>query len=419
MVSGSDPLILMKQSHPVRIGDRSGRPLCDSGVLPTMRRRDALLGLLAAQLRYLSGICGATFLSSGRGWALDTRQRTESCDPSAEGDRSLKATRRRRRIARGLEDGFGVQYWGATFNANELAAAPHGLLIVEMARLGADATHGTRETFFSADETDKIKKMGQRPVLAYLNLAKVEPYRNYWVDAAIAHAGRKLLQQGDEPWVGPSLGADGTLARFWTPEWAAIVEDRVDRLVQSGVDGLFLDDVLQYYTYHVGVSESRPGFVWVGDPNSVSDFARAMMQLVITVAKRARQNGCEMLIVVNNGVFIGRDAGSIAHDTSSESDFAHYLSEIDGILIESVFAHGGDKIAIAALHEDFADHGVPVLAIDFLDASDQAGGSTGQTRAEIAGLASREGFAAYVVDDPKFNRLYPPIPLREGPMRLP
>jgi uncharacterized protein (TIGR01370 family) len=254
----------------------------------------------------------------------------------------------------------------------------------------------------------RISNGGQRPVLGYLNLAKIEPYRDYWVKS-LAKAGHpKTLGPQDARWIGPSLGADGTLARYWTPEWEAILKDRVDHLLAQGVTGLFLDDALQYYTYFQGVAARRAGFSGSDGPASVADFARAMMQLVITVADHARAKACGTLIVVNNGVFIGRDAGKGPASLPSSEVFARYRAALDGILIESVFAAGGDALAIAALQEDFASDGVPVLTIDFADA---AALPADTLRADIRHRAAALGFAPYVVDDATFNSLYPAMPV--------
>ncbi|MBC7674659.1 MAG: hypothetical protein H7173_01180, partial [Rhodoferax sp.] len=86
--------------------------------------------------------------------------------------------------------------------------------------------------------------------------------------------------------------------------------------------------------------------------------------------------------------------------------FDRYRSAIDGILIESVFASGGDDTTISALHDDFASTGIPVLTIDFADAAQNA--PTAETRATIAKRALAEDFTPYIADDAAFNRLYPP-----------
>lgn len=324
---------------------------------------------------------------------------------------------RRARLRQALKSGFGVQYWGETFTADHLATAPHGAFIIETAKIGGSSTYKSREIFFSADQVRQIGHDGRRPVLGYLNLSKIETYRDYWLDALASAKGRDTLVQGDAPWIGPSLGSDGTLARFWTPDWEAILADRVDRLMSLGIDGLFLDDVLQYYAYYSSVAEGRSGFAVSDGPATAAEFANAMIKLVLAVASRARKHNCGALIVVNNGVFIGRDAGEDPPGSLRQDSFDSYRSALDGILIESVFASGGNAAAISALHEDFASLGLPVMTIDF--ANSVAGVPGAETRGAIAQRADSEGFAPYVADDAIFNRLYPPITAAQGAPALP
>lgn len=370
-----------------------------------LRRRNVLLGLAGSWLQRVLSAFGLLLPVFARTPVFANTESAVTCGLPSHG-LAPWMVQRRARLRGALKSGFGVQYWGVTFSAEHLAAAPHGVFIIETAKIGASATGQTGEVFFLADEIRRIGHDGRRPVLGYLNLAKIELYRDYWVDALALAKGRDTLVQGDMPWIGPSLGRDGILARYWTPEWTAVVMDRVDRLFAQGVDGLFLDDVLQYYEYYRGTLQGRAGFAAPGGPTSMVDFAGAMMELVIAVADRARQHDCAKLVIVNNGVFLGRDAGEDPPGSRRQDTFDRYRSAIDGILIESVFASGGDDTTISALHDEFASTGIPVLTIDFADAAQNA--PTAETRATIAKRALAEDFTPYIADDAAFNRLYPP-----------
>lgn len=380
-----------------------------------MRRRDAVLGLLAFQVRRSTAAFGQLFLAFAGNRAFANGVDPKPCEPPAVAGVPW-ARQRRARVNHALQAGFGVQYWGKTFAAKDLAAAPHGLFIIETAKIGANTADTSREVFFTPDEVRQIGHNGQRPVLGYLNLGKIERYRDYWIDANIRADGQGMITEDDAPWIGPDIGPDGTLARFWTPEWEAILADRVDGLMRQGIDGLFLDDVLQYYVYYRAVADRLPGFAKAGGPVSAADFARAMMTLVVRIASHARQIDCGALIVVNNGVFIGRDAGQDLPHSPLPATFARYRSAIDGILIESVFAAGGDAPAIRVLHEEFASQGVPVLTVDFADTATMP---LAEFRARTAQRAISEGFAPYIADDAAFNRLYPPILVNQADLAVP
>ncbi|MFC6639796.1 hypothetical protein ACFQDR_22695 [Sulfitobacter sediminilitoris] len=53
-------------------------------------------------------------------------------------------------------------------------------MIIEASKVGALDTSDGREILFTRDEMSAIGRGGGRPVLVYLNLTKLEPWRDYW-----------------------------------------------------------------------------------------------------------------------------------------------------------------------------------------------------------------------------------------------
>jgi uncharacterized protein (TIGR01370 family) len=297
-----------------------------------------------------------------------------------------------------LSDGFGIQYWGDLYTARELAAAPHGMLVVEAARASGAASPDRRESWFSAEDVAHMRRGGQRPVLAYLNVSNIETYRDYWLEAIGQGGTLPIWYAGDT--------ADGQkLAAFWTDEWQRIVAARLDRMLTLGFDGVMLDDVLQYHSWAVGNVRRRVDVVFPGEPTGASGYARAMITLVRKLRSRADVRRCGTAIVVNNGVFIGRDA-----DPDEGADpwatFKAYREAIDGIMIESVMA-ARQEVALQALEEDYVRFGVPVLGVEFLSFFPNL--SRAEVAAEITARTDRLGFSPYLAPDPLFNRLEPPL----------
>lgn len=280
------------------------------------------------------------------------------------------------RMTTALLSGYGVQYWGDGYQADMLARAPHGLLILEAAKVGAPDAPDRREIMFSPVEMNAIRRDGARPVLAYLNLTEVEPWRDYW-----PKDGRAPL------WLGPVTETGDHLAAFWRPAWQAVLRDRVARLMATGADGLFLDDALNYF-----VAGTMSG----GPPDAPADAgaaAQIMLALVQDVAAAARVLRCDALIVVNNAVFVGRDAGWASRDA-----FDSYLRAIDGVMIEDGLGAANHPDLHTALREDYLARGIPVLSLDFAPPS----------RAdEVARRARARGYAPYVVPDGAFSALGP------------
>ncbi len=317
------------------------------------------------------------------------------------------------RAARAPRAGFGIQYWGDDYSAKALAAAPHATLIVEASLAGAEGP-GVPERRFTAAEVAEIRHKGARPVYAYLNVGELEPNRDYWVAAYGDKADPGAPGAASPAWyAGPGPSGE-RLAAFWTEEWAAVLERRIDAFLARGYDGVFLDDVLHYYTWSMpGVAVPARLAAREGAPVHPGDFAAAMQALVIRLAVHARETAAlhdrGFALIVNGGAFIGWDAattGSTA-PTAPHPAFPAYLAAIDGIAIESALGDPGQQGTVDALRTGFAAHGVPVLAIDYL--SRHPGADPAGFRREIADRAGANGFLPYVADDESFARLDPPL----------
>lgn len=311
-----------------------------------------------------------------------------------------------------LRRGFGVQYWGDTYSAEALAAQPHGILIIEITKIGAPYSDTGREVSFTPEEISTIGRDGKRPVLGYLNVSEIETYRDYWIDHAAARE-----DGGDQPipqWHGPHTGHGDHLAAYWTHGWKDILLARVDRLMEAGADGLFLDDVLHYYSHALDETLRWPEGERPAGPADAPGFALEMMRLVEILAERARAWNCDALIIVNNGAFIGRDAAGGTAAPDSRAAFASYLGAIDAIMVENLSAPNTHPHTLEALKEDFQDNGVPVLALDIATQFPEV--EPGQLRETIAEKAARSGVFPYVALDSAYSQLNPPIILPpQGP----
>lgn len=314
------------------------------------------------------------------------------------------ARSRTARLALALRDGFGVQYWGTTYNADTLSRQPHGLLILEIAKIGAPYSDTGREVFFTPEEIAKINRNGDRPVLGYLNVSEIENYRDYWIDQM---GGIEApLPEVLPAWYGPATVQGEQLATYWSDAWRAIILERTDRLMQTGIDGLFLDDVLHYYNHAMDKTLTWPEGKGPDGPADAPGMAIAMIELVGLIAERARQWNCDAYIVVNNGVFIGRDAAG-SPGPEGRAAFAAYLEKIDAIMVENVSAPTTHPHTTEALQEDFRMNGVEVLSLDIATQFPDQGPEA--VRRMIAEKATKEGFYPYVTADNVFNQVYPPF----------
>jgi hypothetical protein len=110
--------------------------------------------------------------------------------------------------------------------------------------------------------------------------------------------------------------------------------------------------------------------------------------------------------VVNNGVFIGRDAGPDKGDDPGAT-FIAYRRAIDGILIESVMTPSPQDAALRVLDQDYGLFGMPVLDVEFLSSLPDL--SPAEFASTVSAGADRFNFLPYLAADPRFNRLEKPL----------
>jgi uncharacterized protein (TIGR01370 family) len=290
-------------------------------------------------------------------------------------------------------------------------------LIIDASVHGADAALGLRERLFSTEEVSAIRRGGKRPVFAYLNVGELAPYRSYWVDAfGAAGPPAKGSTPGEREvpaWYGGMSKEGEHLAAFWTPAWLEVLRRQIDALLERGYDGVFLDDVLHYYTWGSGV---RLNSVQGGDrtkiPANMSEFARDMMMLVLQVGAYARHDAPlarpDFALIVNGGAYIGWDAASQTGASEAWDPLLdRYVDALDAIAMESALGVSPDCATVKALQQNYAAMGVAVLSIDFHSRHPLV--LIEEFRAQIARLANTFGFLPYMAADELFNRLDPPI----------
>ena len=373
-----------------------------------LRARPALpLHFRRRSLLYALGVTAAA--SAVPGWALTDALRTpdagaQNCSPAsaaaAVDSARPQAVWRSRLSPDDLARGFGVQYWGAGYSARDLGRAAQGLLIVEPARASGAASPDGRELWFTPSDVARMRQGGRR-VIAYLNVAKVEAYRDYALDAAEA-------SRAAAPWDAGTTGSGDPLAAYWTAAWRDVLVERLDRILDAGYDGGMLDDILQYHDWAVGLNHLRPSDPPAEMPGNAAGFARAMMALVEALRERADQRRCGTILVANNGAFILRDAG--ASIPADDREAPPYVGLIDAILVESLLTPREQSVAVDALRSDFQRFGVPVLVVEF--ASSRPGRAFAETMALVRDRAQALGFVPYVARDSSFSRLE--APLTEG-----
>ena len=229
----------------------------------------------------------------------------------------------------------GVASWGYQLQrvqVAEIAASPFDLVVIDYSRNGTEARR------FSPAEVKamQVKTDGSRRlVLAYMSIGEAEDYRYYWSKSWVEPAPLRaaLDTAPSSPPVSapptvliPRLVAPGWLGRenerwkgnyhvrFWYDGWQELIMHNADsylnRIIEAGFDGVYLDRVDAYYAIERDVPGSRH---W-------------MISFVVELATLARKRKPDFAVVPQN-----------AEELLEEP---RYLAAIDGIGKEDLLFSG-------------------------------------------------------------------------------
>lgn len=210
---------------------------------------------------------------------------------------------------------------------------------------------GSEEGAYSREEIDLLKSSGIIPI-AYLSIGEAEDYRFYWREEWF-HDPPAWLGRENPEWEG------NYAVKYWEEEWKRILRAYVDRIVERGFCGLYLDKVDEFEYWSDPESGEREVLPEV-------DAARRMIDLIIEVAEYARSEaGQAFLVIPQNGERI------------LKYDDGELLRTISGWAAEDLFYDGteewsGDDAAWITAHrltylDSLVAGGKLVLSVDYVD----------------------------------------------------
>lgn len=265
----------------------------------------------------------------------------------------------RGRIRRIVRWGYQLQARnGAAIDLGRLTASPFDLLVLDS---------GLGERPLTRAELAQLQHAARpKIVLSYLSVGEAEDYRPYWKSSWRSHPPPFIARENSE-WKG------NFKVRYWDPAWLELMTAYLDRIIDAGFDGVYLDviDAFEFF---------GPGGTMPERPTAAQD----MRALVIALAEHARgaRGHPGFLVVPQNGANI--------LDGISASLARGYLDAIDAIGAEDTFFTEGERRshgdAIPRLLR-FAREGKPVLAVDYV---------SGKNAEAFVRLARRRGFIPYV-----------------------
>ncbi len=251
---------------------------------------------------------------------------------------------------------WAIQLQGA--DPTTVAHSGFDLVVIDYSKDGTEAQR------YTADEIQRIAAAGTLPI-AYMSIGEAAKYRFYWKPEWNVHPPAWLGKENPH-WPGAYA------VRFWHPEWQSILHTYLDKIIEQGFAGVFLDGVnlFRYWANpHNGEGISYPE----------STVAQQMAELIAELSHYAKSKaGNSFLILPLNGEEILKYA---------PSDF---LDTVDGWCAESLFYNRtapwapGDQAWLRIHRFPYLDSIVaankPVLSIDYVD---DGSGYTGQNKQRI------------------------------------
>lgn len=179
-----------------------------------------------------------------------------------------------------------------------LARAGFDLAVIDLARDGGSS-------YFTADEISRLKRSGTK-VLAYFELGSIEDFRPDFASLR-KHDGDLFLNEWPS-WPGEYF------TRYWDPRWwSLVIKPRIDRALDAGFDGVFLDTPLAYEELDLSLV---PG-------ETRTSLARKMVDLIVRLSRYGKAADPGFLVFPNNSPELQHYPG--------------YTTAIDGIGMESMF----------------------------------------------------------------------------------
>ena len=222
-----------------------------------------------------------------------------------------------------------------------------------------DANYSNSNAWTPQDLATIRRAQSGRKVIAYLSIGEAESYRPYWHSdwtsgGKLTTSAPAWLLPENPDWPG------NYRVKYWDPAWQSIMLSRVDAVMSSGFDGVYLDivDGFEYF--------EKEGNDFVDDrPNSETGntYRQDMVAWVKKIAAAARRKNAAAMVIPQNG------AQLLAH--------ADYRDVINAIGIEDLFTDGNKlqpKSSVGynlSLLKNLADKTKPVLLIEYPTKSDR------------------------------------------------
>jgi cysteinyl-tRNA synthetase len=189
---------------------------------------------------------------------------------------------------------------------NQILNSNFDILIMDYSAYGDD------ESAYSKNQIVELKDKGI-VTLGYISIGEAETYRYYWTKN---FSDNNFLGIENKDW------DENYKVRYWDEKWQNIIFNYLDKLIDAGFDGAYLD-IVDGYEYWSDEDNNEKKLL--GDPNSEEESANLMIDFIVEINQYCKEKNPDFLIVPQNGSNI------IKYDNGK------YISNIDGIGIEDLW----------------------------------------------------------------------------------
>ncbi len=198
-------------------------------------------------------------------------------------------------------------YWLQNIRIEELKGTPFDLVVIDYSR------DGSSSGVFSAAEIKTLQDEG-KIVLAYFSIGEAEEYRFYW---------QKAWETGNPSFIGPENPEwpGNYKVRYWDSRWwKTVLRPYLDRIIQAGFDGVYLDLIDSYYYW--GERE--------GSADAMRLYADRMASLILQIAEYGQsRKEDDFAVCIQNGLAVLSESSPDRADT--------LLSSLSYAAVESLF----------------------------------------------------------------------------------
>ena len=237
---------------------------------------------------------------------------------------------------------------------DEIAASGYDLAVIDLARDGAS-------DYFTKNEIAAVKRTGKK-ILSYFEIGAIEKYRPEWKNLP-----KNLILEPVPEW------PEEHFVKFWDERWWQVLKKRIDRSIDAGFDGAYLDILTAYQE----ISLKSLG----RNPPDRKKLASRMAALVVKIAEYAKKRNPNYKIFPQNcpELFSGDAWNGKQNDA--------YNAAIDGMGMESLFFMPMDKPADKKWCEEnrrmaagVAKAGKTLLGVDYCVKPENVAKSNAMTR---------------------------------------